>query len=94
MEDLDECQKQQLFEGAVAIVNEAMRRKEIAVSNEERLTLYALYKIVTVGQHPAPPRPAFGARRAMWDAWENASPTPKAQARERYVARVANLTPN
>lgn len=95
MENLSEGDRQKLFEGAVSIVNEAMQRKEIVVSNDERLTLYALYKIVTVGQHPVQPRPAFGgARRAMWDAWEKESGTTKAQARDRYVARVAHLTKN
>ena len=56
------------FEKAVNVVNS----KSFSADNEEKLMLYALYKIVTVGQKPTKARNnANPIESAKWDAWND-----------------------
>lgn len=82
--DLDER-----FERAQADVKTLATRP----SNEQLLTLYALFKQATAGEASAAKKPGrFDlVGRAKYDAWSKLGGTPADQAKERYVATVDGL---
>ena len=84
MADLDER-----FEQAQADVKALTTRP----SNDELLTLYALYKQATAGEASAAKKPGrFDlVGKAKYDAWSRLSGTPADHAKERYVATVDGL---
>ena len=84
MADLDER-----FEQAQADVKALTTRP----SNDELLTLYALFKQATAGEASAAKKPGrFDlVGKAKYDAWSRLAGTPADQAKERYVATVDGL---
>ena len=62
-------------------------------SNEQLLTLYALFKQASVGEASAAKKPGrFDlVGKAKYDAWSRLAGTPADQAKERYIATVDEL---
>lgn len=79
------------FETAAAAVKKLKK-----LSNDELLSLYALYKQATVGDVNTPRPGVFDFMgRAKWDAWETKKgKLTKKQAEEEYVAVVTELQKN
>ena len=87
MADLADLDKR--FERAQADVKTLTTRP----SNDELLTLYALFKQATAGEASAAKKPGrFDlVGKAKYDAWSRLGGTPADQAKERYVATVEEL---
>jgi diazepam-binding inhibitor (GABA receptor modulating acyl-CoA-binding protein) len=62
-------------------------------SNEQLLTLYALFKQASVGEASAAKKPGrFDVvGKAKYDAWSELAGTPADEAKERYIATVDGL---
>ncbi|KAL6985609.1 hypothetical protein U1Q18_018985 [Sarracenia purpurea var. burkii] len=61
-------------------------------SNENKLTLYALYKQATVGPVNTTRPGIFNMReRAKWDAWKLAEGKSKEDAMSAYITKVKQL---
>ena len=77
------------FESAAEIV----RSGTFQTSNEEKLMLYALFKIVTVGQRPDTVRNVLNpVEAAKWDAWNSfGTEYNQSQARMIYPLLVSKL---
>lgn len=60
------------FDSAAGYLSKLPSTREL--SNDAKLELYGLYKLITLGSQPPPPRPSFFdlIGRAKWDAWANA----------------------
>ena len=69
--------------------------RSLTPSTDDRLRLYGLYKQSTCGAVTTG-RPYVWdvAGRAKWDAWDKHKAMPRADARRRYVALVAELSSN
>ena len=72
-----------------------VRSGNFAATDEQRLMLYALYKIASTGlQHPVDEEPSYfdGVGRAKWSAWRDFGATyNQAQARNLYARLVLKL---
>lgn len=63
-----------------------------ATSNDDKLILYGLYKVATVGK-PDSGRPGiFDPKgRAKWDAWKKVEDKSKDEAKQDYILKVQQL---
>jgi len=59
-----------LFQSAATFLSSSESTKRL--SNGLKLEIYGLYKLVTAGPRPPPPRPSFFDQvgRAKWDSWD------------------------
>ncbi|CAK9237306.1 unnamed protein product [Sphagnum troendelagicum] len=63
-----------------------------STTNEDKLILYGLFKVATVGK-PETSRPGiFDPKgRAKWDAWKKVEDKSKDEAMQEYIVKVTQL---
>jgi diazepam-binding inhibitor (GABA receptor modulating acyl-CoA-binding protein) len=63
-----------------------------STTNEDKLILYGLFKVATVGK-PETSRPGiFDPKgRAKWDAWKKVEDKSQDEARQEYIVKVTQL---
>ena len=70
------------FDAAVMLV----RQGGVRASNEEKLMLYGLYKVATVGQPPPASPGADPVSTAKWNAWKQFADMSEQKARSSYAS--------
>lgn len=80
------------MESKFEAVIEALKEIDIEkLSNDEKLTLYALYKQATVGDVNTPKPGMFDMKgKAKWGAWEKLKGTSQTAAKAKYVETGLN----
>ena len=77
------------FEEAAKKVRNADPNK---LSNEQKLSLYALYKQATDGENHRPePSKISVSDHAKWDAWKKLGAMSKEEAQKKYIEGAAKL---
>ena len=81
-----------LFVKCAEMVRKMWTQHAKHISDDDKLSLYACYKIATVGPCPTQPRPSIlqHAERLKWDAWKNTELTSD-EAKLKYLSLVAFL---
>jgi diazepam-binding inhibitor (GABA receptor modulator, acyl-CoA-binding protein) len=81
------------FQKAVAFVRNGPANPN--ATNDHKLAVYALYKQATEGNvQGAQPWAVQFEARAKWDAWKAVEGLSSDEAKEAYIAKVAELSPD
>jgi len=71
-----------------------VKEANLSLSNEQLLQMYGLYKQATMGDCTTSQPSAFAPKkRYKWDAWTKQKGVTSDEAKEKYVALVASLSP-